>query len=1549
MFEVYYNINTNGTGSISFANNCNPHTPLLNSDFNLVSNSSDKRVHFGDFNGDGFVDLLCAGSKDGKLFENTGQPLDYWRYMTNKKLSQILKQEKHRAYALLIMDWNSDGKDDLIFRDKLGNDKLYFYENLGDFRLDNTLYIDRNDELIFGNFFNDSSIELLLNDYDNSSGNYSVYHSNCNINNFITSIEEGHGKRIEVNYKSMTDAEVYKKYSNAVYPLYDFVGNMFVVQEYSISNGIGGSSSIKYKYEGAKFDLNGRGFRGFSKIVMHDNITSITTITEYWIDHRVLSTPIKAITKVADVGRTISTSHNLPYQVNNSGDTIYPYVNFSNPSREYFFAAAESSQSVTYDPYTGKSISLVKTKDAFDFETGNLIFNVIDYGEGRKDSIANFYDDDFENWHLGRLIRTELYRYMEGKLEAKRVSSFEYNNNTGALVKEILEPDLDNKNQVVTEYNFDEYGNKIKETLSYYNGRQFEKRNVFSEFDGSGRFKIKTWNDLHFTTTMVYDHSYGYLLENIDPNGLKTVYEYDEFGRAIYKKEPDGTWEKKEFVPCETCPEHAIFYTKESFSNRPEVLTYYDLLGREVRSVNIGFSGKPIYTDKKYNKFGLLDKESNPYFSDETPQWNEFTYDIFGREIYRQFPAPNSGNDLRFLSTQYRDEAKSVLYIDSENNLTEIFKNVRGEIIRVQDDLNNEVIYNYDIQGNLIEIIDPAGNMIQMTYDIFGNRISLIDADIGTFTYKYNSLGELIEMVDSDGDKFEYYYDVLGRQTKRVEPEGETLWEYDTEEYGLGLLSKEQMSEFSKEYHYDEFSRLKSTRETIEGNSYQTYFEYDNNGRLAKMTYPYNSYSIKYDYNNFGYLHDIREEKGNNLIWKAEDINAKGQLVKQLLGDGSNSTFTYDSNTSELVGIRTENYYTGETIQSFNYEYDLVGNLVSRSDLRTGIVKKYKYDDLYRLILSTTNNKDSLRMIYDNLGNILFKSDVGSYKYGERDTGPHTLTSIDNMPNVCVPSIITSFEYYSYDKVKSIRQDSIKVFYKYKSDRNRFIQYKYKGGQIVETKYYIASDLEVIKLEDKSIFKCFIKGAQGILATKIFVEAQTAAPNDIEYWHKDHLGSIDIITNENGEIISDISYSPWGERHNPKTGLLIKNIEESHDRGFSGHEHIDDFGLINMNGRIYDPALGRFTTPDPFIQNPYNLQNLNRFSYVVNRPLKLVDPSGYFFGDIGDFFGGISNDVSDVLKNTRERLGDLGQAQIDLLIKAQLRETNRRGKKVFGDETWSTIVVTGATISVGAACAACAPLVSGAANGFVGSFLSVMIANDDFDAALQAGLRGAVIGGLSASLTYGVGSLADKAGGITASGEFTNPLLRYGVKVVGHGAIQGGIAELNGDNFKSGFYSGAYTSVSEPLIGIIAKDSKSSARIAAAIAGGTGAEIGGGKFINGAVSGVMVHMYNTERHTRDGLSSEDRDLLYKDNPELFTNEEIALATNSGGLIGETYGQALFEFTKLYKSGQFNPHKIPDLTYKIYNNYQANTIKYRILAEEVKVNRRFRLNLIKSRR
>ena len=94
------------------------------------------------------------------------------------------------------------------------------------------------------------------------------------------------------------------------------------------------------------------------------------------------------------------------------------------------------------------------------------------------------------------------------------------------------------------------------------------------------------------------------------------------------------------------------------------------------------------------------------------------------------------------------------------------------------------------------------------------------------------------------------------------------------------------------------------------------------------------------------------------------------------------------------------------------------------------------------------------------------------------------------------------------------------------------------------------------------------------------------------------------VRDENGRKVFDASYDAWGRQ------TVTLNTIGLH-RGYTGHEMLSEFDIINMNGRLYDPVLGRFLSPDNYVQASESSQSFNRYSYCMNNPLKYVGPSGH--------------------------------------------------------------------------------------------------------------------------------------------------------------------------------------------------------------------------------------------------------------------------------------------------------------------------------------------------
>ncbi|MEO1148969.1 MAG: RHS repeat-associated core domain-containing protein, partial [Cyanobacteria bacterium J06638_22] len=124
----------------------------------------------------------------------------------------------------------------------------------------------------------------------------------------------------------------------------------------------------------------------------------------------------------------------------------------------------------------------------------------------------------------------------------------------------------------------------------------------------------------------------------------------------------------------------------------------------------------------------------------------------------------------------------------------------------------------------------------------------------------------------------------------------------------------------------------------------------------------------------------------------------------------------------------------------------------------------------------------------------------------------------------------------------------------------------------------------------------------------------------IEYLHRDHLGSIEVTSSSAGTAVDQRGYDPFGGRRATdwsreltaaEKKAIADGSDEPAERGYTDHEMLDRTGLIHMNGRVYDPEIGRFLSPDPIVQSPGYSQSWNRYAYVMNSPMSYTDPSGY--------------------------------------------------------------------------------------------------------------------------------------------------------------------------------------------------------------------------------------------------------------------------------------------------------------------------------------------------
>ncbi|MCM8873411.1 MAG: hypothetical protein NDJ65_09065, partial [Paludibacteraceae bacterium] len=253
----------------------------------------------------------------------------------------------------------------------------------------------------------------------------------------------------------------------------------------------------------------------------------------------------------------------------------------------------------------------------------------------------------------------------------------------------------------------------------------------------------------------------------------------------------------------------------------------------------------------------------------------------------------------------------------------------------------------------------------------------------------------------------------------------------------------------------------------------------------------------------------------------------------------------------------------------------------------------------------------------------------------------------------------------------------------------------------------------------------------------------------IYYLCTDHLGSITLLMNDAGNTVERHAYDAWGRKRNVNDWSDY-NVENGKlDRGYTGHESLREFGLINMNGRMYDPILGRMLSPDNYVQDPFDLQCYNRYSYCKNNPLIYNDPSGEFWNlVIGALIGGFMNWAATGFEFSWKGLGYFAVGAAAGALSAGIGSgissaMAAGGSFASGFVGSSTAVYAASSFATGAAIGSA----SGFTAGFITGFGNGLVGGDNFweslgNGALQ-GLVGGAIGGAVGGLAGGIDAVAD--------------------------------------------------------------------------------------------------------------------------------------------------------------------------------------------------------------
>ena len=294
-------------------------------------------------------------------------------------------------------------------------------------------------------------------------------------------------------------------------------------------------------------------------------------------------------------------------------------------------------------------------------------------------------------------------------------------------------------------------------------------------------------------------------------------------------------------------------------------------------------------------------------------------------------------------------------------------------------------------------------------------------------------------------------------------------------------------------------------------------------------------------------------------------------------------------------------------------------NLISVNTL--GLLETFHYDKMNRLTDIYLGNTHS-QIVYDPLGRMTSKQADGQTVFANADfTGtpgqparPHAMKSAETTDGV-FPTASQTVTYTSFDKVKAIVEDGNGLVYTYGYDQQRIRAYETFGDRTINKVYvgaceyvteYVGNDITTKTLT-------YLVGPYGVFAV---VERQNNEES-IHYILKDHLGSWTTITDSEGNVEQELSFDAWGNLRNPATWSGSYSGTPMFDRGFTGHEHMTAFGLINMNGRCYDPLTSHFLSVDAYVQDPASAQAFNRYAYCNYNPLRYTDPTGWYADSYG--------------------------------------------------------------------------------------------------------------------------------------------------------------------------------------------------------------------------------------------------------------------------------------------------------------------------------------------
>lgn len=1208
-----------------------------NSEFNDWIN---KAVPYGiDINGDNRTDMLIEYPEGNNIV---------WVGLINNGIHESPKMEHvevfgasyanewDNAYKIPI-DYNGDGLMDFVEADEFYDGEQFIRTYWGFYRNDNgKLVLDRFFETPYEISYKSNEERVpVVADINNDGVNDIVYYENGRLKaftmygasktNLVHKITSGKNKTYEFTYKNHDN---YSKQGNVTEPQYEGVKilntPLLVVDILSINN----SQQKQYNYGKILFD-NKKGFIGFDKIVERNYFNKTDKNDLYPVELLNYTVTEMLFAPILDINLLQSSNSHKYFNLMLKEKNVYKYRRFPGGLQLY-----EPILKTTYEnrdiPVSDLRYIPVTTSIAFEdyinnFKKttkytysgtgmgveisskpkGTLLSEEVIQGEYIKRTEYS----DFDREHKGIvefLPKTKTVTYSKKSEKIAYRTNYEYDSKY-RIIKQTDYANL--PEQVVTEYEYYPHGNLRKTTVSVPG---LPTQTDTYEYDKRFRLPTRTTNSLGQTTERVYDFCTGNILRYRDIDGSVTKYKYNAQGRLCKKSLPTG--QTVEYESRYTKPEGADYFVSESYSPEPlsKTTVVYNKFDEEIERQETGSNGSILFGEKSYDYRHRLYKEVGLHTKNEqSPPYTEYSYDYLDR-----IKSKTVFDGLFTNRTEYAYSGRTTTVTDAEDG-KQISKTTLNDLglVESKTDRGGTIYYTYNAEGKPVSI-SAGGATTEFKYDGYGNRISIKDPSAGTIVSSYYANGLLKSQTNAKGDRTTFEYDALGRRTKETETEAANKYVYDYEyTYVLGTNGKGQIerivlkengtAKHTQDFTYNDKHLITKLTDTYKGDKYERSFEYDKYRQLIRETSP--SGLVKENvYNRYGEVIEIRA--AGKTVWNLEDYDAKGNIRRFKLGEGIYTDYMYKKNNL-LESIVTRCGLAKIPIQDVRYDYDRHYNLIKRNDITLSKNETFEYDDLDRLTDIRLNGGEDNSIWYQANGNIFQKYDVGRYIYDP--IRPFAVSYIGSASEG-ISDTEQRLTYNAYNKVTLVAQGDTQYSIVYGLDRQRIESVLKDKGKVKYTRLYMGSYERKTSANGVVTHVDYIYAPTGLAA----IHKRTGTRQGIYYVLTDNIGSVSVVTDGFGNIINRYYYTAWGGR------VRTDNGEYDHatyfgdeggdvtDRGYTCHEHLAPLNLIDMNGRIYDPVLARFLSPDPYIQAPDFTQNYNRYAYCLNNPFKYTDPSG---------------------------------------------------------------------------------------------------------------------------------------------------------------------------------------------------------------------------------------------------------------------------------------------------------------------------------------------------